>query len=120
MKKKQLYISILFIFTGTIVFAQNSDYDSLQNCLQKATANSTKSRLFLKIGDIVYLTNDGFEDQFGGPNRKKFFAKNIKSLLLANHHQPMDIQRKILENTLNEWIGNEEQTDDITILGIKF
>jgi serine phosphatase RsbU (regulator of sigma subunit) len=73
----------------------------------------------LQKGDTIYLMSDGFEDQFGGPQRKKFYAKNLKNLLIENCQQPMAEQRKMLETTLTDWIGNSEQIDDITILGIK-
>jgi serine phosphatase RsbU (regulator of sigma subunit) len=73
----------------------------------------------LQKGDIIYLMSDGFEDQFGGPSRKKFLAKNLKNLLIANSQYPISDQKQTLETTINEWIGNEEQIDDITLFGIK-
>jgi len=73
----------------------------------------------LNEGDIIYLMSDGYEDQFGGPKHKKFLSKNLKQLLIDNCQLQMEGQKQILEKTLNEWIGNGEQIDDITILGIK-
>ncbi len=69
--------------------------------------------------DIIFLASDGYEDQFGGPKYKKFLSKNLKQLLFANSQQPMTIQKDVLEQTLNDWKGNTEQIDDITIMGIK-
>ena len=73
----------------------------------------------LNSGDTIYLMSDGYEDQFGGPKGKKFLSKNLKQLLTTNCQLPMQEQKHILEKTLNEWIGDSEQIDDITVLGIK-
>ena len=63
--------------------------------------------------------SDGYQDQFGGPNGKKFLSKNLKQLLKDNSQLTMNEQKEILETTILNWIGNGEQIDDITILGIK-
>ncbi|OFX61468.1 MAG: hypothetical protein A2046_00115 [Bacteroidetes bacterium GWA2_30_7] len=73
----------------------------------------------LNSGDILYLMSDGYEDQFGGPKGKKFLSKNLKQLLMINAELSMEEQKKVLEKTLIEWIGEGEQIDDITILGLK-
>ena len=46
-------------------------------------------------------------------------SKNFKKLLLENSQKPMSEQKEILEQTMKNWIGNGEQIDDITVLGIK-
>ena len=73
----------------------------------------------LNSGDTLYLMSDGYQDQFGGLKGKKFLSKNLKQLLLDNCQLPMPEQKQILEKTLVEWIGEGEQIDDITILGIR-
>jgi serine phosphatase RsbU (regulator of sigma subunit)/tetratricopeptide (TPR) repeat protein len=70
-------------------------------------------------GDVVYLFTDGYADQFGGPNGKKFMYRQFKELLLQNSQKPMNEQKELLETTLKEWIGKNKQVDDITIVGIK-
>jgi serine phosphatase RsbU (regulator of sigma subunit) len=80
----------------------------------------TNNSFQLQKGDVMYLMSDGYADQFGGPEHKKFQTKKFKTLLLTNSQLPMPDQKQTLETTINEWIGNYEQTDDITILGIKF
>lgn len=69
----------------------------------------------------IYLCTDGYQDQFGGLENRKFMVKNLKNLLLEISEQAMSEQKQILENRLNDWIlaGKEEQIDDITIFGIK-
>jgi serine phosphatase RsbU (regulator of sigma subunit)/tetratricopeptide (TPR) repeat protein len=76
---------------------------------------------FIKIqkGDIVYTFTDGYADQFGGKDGKKFLSKNLKSLLVSNAHLPMKTQQEILNETFINWIKNTEQIDDVTIVGIR-
>lgn len=73
----------------------------------------------LEIDDMVYLYTDGFADQFGGKNRKKYYQKNVHRLLENINNLTMEDQKQILSDTLNKWKGDGEQTDDITIIGIK-
>ena len=73
----------------------------------------------LKEGDQLYMFSDGFADQFGGPDCKKFKYKPFKELLLKNSLLKMEEQKTILDKTLSDWMGNFEQIDDILVLGIK-
>jgi serine phosphatase RsbU (regulator of sigma subunit) len=66
-----------------------------------------------------YIFTDGFQDQFGGPEGRKFSIGQMKDLFLANYQMPMDRQRGLLRNTLTEWMGNEKQIDDILLLGFR-
>jgi len=75
--------------------------------------------LNLQKGDTLYLFTDGYADQFGGPKGKKFKYKPMEELLFANATKPMEEQKNILENTLNEWKGTLEQVDDILMIGIR-
>jgi hypothetical protein len=70
-------------------------------------------------GDVFYLFTDGYADQFGGPAGKKFKYKPFKRLLLSNAHLPMEEQKQILEETLNEWMGDMDQVDDICVMGLR-
>lgn len=66
-----------------------------------------------------YIFSDGFSDQFGGPEGRKFMAKNFRDLLFEIHQMPMEEQEKILDLVIHEWMGNREQTDDILVIGFK-
>ncbi|MFC2081140.1 SpoIIE family protein phosphatase [Bacteroidota bacterium] len=72
-------------------------------------------------GDVLYTFSDGFQDQFGGPNNKKFMIKKMKELLLEIHQKPMEEQKEILERTFNDWIVpyNTEQIDDVIVIGVR-
>jgi serine phosphatase RsbU (regulator of sigma subunit) len=64
-----------------------------------------------------YICSDGFQDQFGGEQGKKFMVKKLKELLLSIYHLPMKEQREILANTFEKWKGKHEQVDDILVIG---
>jgi serine phosphatase RsbU (regulator of sigma subunit) len=65
------------------------------------------------------LFSDGYADQFGGPDHKKFKYSSLKSLLLEIHLQTMDEQRERLEKEFLNWKGSGTQTDDVMIIGLK-
>ncbi len=69
--------------------------------------------------DIIYIFSDGFSDQFGGPDGKKYKYRRFRHLLLNLHQLPMEKQHEILENNVMEWRGEQEQVDDILVIGIK-
>jgi serine phosphatase RsbU (regulator of sigma subunit) len=70
---------------------------------------------------VFYLTSDGYQDQFGGEKNKKFMVKRLKEMFVNIHAQSMEAQKDILQHTLKKWVtdGNEPQTDDVTIVGIR-
>jgi ligand-binding sensor domain-containing protein/serine phosphatase RsbU (regulator of sigma subunit) len=73
----------------------------------------------LKDGDVFYMFSDGYADQFGGPERKKFKSCNLRDLLLTIHKKPMPEQKAILDKTIEDWKGNEAQVDDIMVMGVR-
>lgn len=70
---------------------------------------------------MFYMFSDGFQDQFGGTEKRKFMRRRFKELLLAIHEKPMAEQEKILDSTLRNWmeIGNQKQVDDILVMGFR-
>ncbi len=73
----------------------------------------------LKPGDMLYAFSDGYVDQFGGKNNKKFMSKRFKDLLLQIYTCSMGEQRNIIETTIMNWRGDHEQVDDILVVGLK-
>lgn len=80
----------------------------------------TMKEIDYRNGDIFYLFTDGYKDQFGGDLYKKYLTSNFHKTLLEIHEIPMSDQRIILGKKLKEWMRDNIQTDDITILGIRF
>ena len=79
----------------------------------------TNNIVDLKTNDTIYMSTDGFADQFGGPEGKKFQTRRFKELLQSVSSKAMAGQKTELENTMNEWMKNAEQLDDILVAGIK-
>jgi serine phosphatase RsbU (regulator of sigma subunit) len=71
-------------------------------------------------GDIVYLFTDGYTDQFGGDQDKKFKIRKFKQLLTRIGAKNLATQKVILAQTFHTWKGSQEQIDDVMILGIQF
>ena len=72
----------------------------------------------IERGDMFYMFSDGYEDQFGGPEGKKFKSKRLKDLFLEICGYPVEKQKEILERSFEEWKGDLPQVDDIVIVGI--
>lgn len=83
----------------------------------------TNNIININTGDIIYLSSDGIKDQFGGSQGKKFLSKQLEKVLLNNSQENMNTQKNALLKALNDWQNNGnhiyEQTDDITVIGIK-
>ena len=80
----------------------------------------TQTKIEYEEDDTLYLYTDGYVDQFGGENDKKFTTKQFYELLQAIHYEPILEQYKKIEFAINKWKHGFEQTDDITVIGIKF
>jgi serine phosphatase RsbU (regulator of sigma subunit)/tetratricopeptide (TPR) repeat protein len=72
----------------------------------------------LQQGDTIYLCSDGFSDQFGASG-KKFMTKRLKTMLLDIQDKSLSEQNKYLEEAHITWKGNEQQTDDILMIGLR-
>ena len=79
----------------------------------------TNHTVKLEKGDSVYLFTDGYADQFGGPNGKKFKYKKFQELLIEMQDNTMEEQKHILNYHHELWRGSLEQVDDILVIGIR-
>lgn len=79
----------------------------------------TKQDYALEKDDVLYMFSDGYVDQFGGPENKKYMARRFKDFLLQIHQKPMSEQRNLLDQNMIEWRNGTEQIDDILVVGIK-
>lgn len=80
-----------------------------------------KHRIELDKPTTFYLFSDGIQDQFGGPEKRKFTPRRLRNLLQEIHQKPMEEQEKIINKTINDWLeeGKEKQIDDMLLLGVK-
>lgn len=74
----------------------------------------------VKQDDTFYFFTDGYCDQFGGEQKKKFNRKQFKELLLSAQDMEMDEQEAYLQYVLLNWRQDEPQVDDVLVMGIKF
>lgn len=79
----------------------------------------TQIEIQLKRGDIIYISTDGYPDQFGGANKRKMMHKRFRQLLLDTSSRPLVEQSEILEKKFKEWQGDEPQVDDVCIIGVR-
>ena len=75
--------------------------------------------LQLMKGDTIYLTSDGYADQFGGPKRKKLMTGNFKDMLVNIQHLSINKQQDYLNAFIDDWMQDIEQIDDILVIGIR-
>ncbi len=122
MTKQKMYFSGAknpFIF-----FDQNDDFNII-----KSRSHSIGGMLDIKRDyetyefplDMIkrfYLFSDGYQDQFGGKNDKKLGVKRFHKLIQEYHTEPMNIQKQKLQDFFTEWKKDEDQIDDVTILGV--
>lgn len=79
----------------------------------------TNQNVDIQHGDMLYMFSDGYADQFGSTDGKKFKTVNIKKLLSQIWDLPVQDQKEVLEKTILEWKGDLGQTDDILFMGTR-
>ena len=79
----------------------------------------TNHEIKIKKRDTFYIFSDGYADQFGGSEMKKFKYKRLRNLLISIQDKPMNQQEKIISKTFENWKGNHEQIDDVLIIGVR-
>jgi serine phosphatase RsbU (regulator of sigma subunit) len=110
-KRKSQHGRLLFEFfpikktVGTLSDEESDAFDSVSISIQK--------------GDMLYLTSDGYADQFGGPKNKKFLSKRLKNVLMLIHDLNCEEQQKVVKQTFIDWKGDAEQIDDICLMGVR-
>ena len=108
------------IHTGTREITEyKPDKFSIGGSYSSEQRNYTNHAISIQKADTIYLTSDGYSDQFGGEKGKKFKNKKMHELLIENSSKEMDQQKEILEKTNVEWKGNLEQVDDILVIGVR-
>jgi tetratricopeptide (TPR) repeat protein len=86
---------------------------------EKAMTPFTKHIIPLQKEDMIYTFSDGYHDQFGGPDNKKFMSGNLKKLLIKISSDSINNQYKFLDQTITEWMKDTYQIDDILVMGVR-
>ncbi|MFM7233017.1 MAG: PP2C family protein-serine/threonine phosphatase [Flavobacteriales bacterium] len=85
----------------------------------KGERDFTEKKMALKRGDCIYLFSDGYADQFGGPLGKKLMRKQFRQILADINELPIEQQRIIVQMRFEEWQGENEQVDDVLVIGVQ-
>ncbi len=85
----------------------------------KNRTHFTNTVINYKENDAIFLFSDGFPDQFGGSKNKKFSPRRIREIIQANLDKDLEHMNKVLEEEFEKWRGNNKQTDDVLMIGIK-
>ncbi len=105
------------------MFRNNEDFvykpDKMPIAIFDIMESFTTTTIPIQKGDVFYLFSDGYADQFGGERKKKLKYKPFRMKLLEIHQLPMDEQRQILHTFFEEWRGDQEQIDDVLVMGFK-
>ncbi len=79
----------------------------------------TDHHIQLQEGDVIYIFSDGYADQFGGPKGKKFLYRRFRELLASISTEPLEAQKRALQDAFTHWKGAHEQVDDILVIGMR-
>ncbi len=112
----------LYIITGNETTIINADRQTIGGISRKKNSSEveyTNHTITIKEGMNMYIFTDGYMDQFGSKNRKKFGTQQFTDLLLNNQHLTMQEQKQIIASAHQNWKEAVTQTDDILVLGIK-
>ncbi len=74
----------------------------------------------LQKDDVIYLFTDGYADQIGGERNRKFSKRQFRTMLEEIYQYPMSKQNIFMEKIMQKWMGENQQVDDITVMGIKW
>lgn len=109
----------LYIFRDGELIEIKGDRFPVGTFVGEEIRSFTNHEIKVQKDDMVYLFSDGYYDQFGGPNGKKFMIRRFKSMLEDIHKEHVDKQYDLVAKNLKNWKGNLEQVDDIVVMGVR-
>lgn len=108
----------LFIFIDGELTEIEGDRYSI-SCADEMTKSFQSHEVKYSEDSVVYLFSDGITDQFGGPKGKKFMVRRVREFLVENHINGMEEQHQALIKTFDDWRGEDNQIDDVMLMGIR-
>lgn len=109
----------LYLLRNGEIIQTKGDKFPIGSFLDGETPSFTNNKIQLLSGDQIYIFSDGYADQFGGPRGKKMMYKKFRDILIENGNKDLSVQKDILRDYLLDWMGDEEQVDDIIVMGVK-
>ncbi len=108
----------LYLIRGKELIQYSPDKFAIGS-FSKGEKNYTNNVIPVEKNDTIVIFSDGYADQFGGPKGKKFMYKRFRETLVEIVNEPLSKQKQILDRKLNEWMGDNEQIDDILIFAVR-
>lgn len=110
-----------------ILIKENGEYIEIKGDRQaiggvqgrKERSPFTVHTIEVEKGDKVFLFSDGFQDQFGGEDNKKYGIKRLRNFLKEHHQLPLQKMSQLMEKEWNSWKGDTAQTDDVLLMGVQ-
>lgn len=121
-KSKKLFISGAY---NSLFFVRDGELSVVKadkmpvGLSEKMDEPFTCHEIQLQANDTFYMFSDGYADQFGGPQNKKFMSKRFKELLVSIQGQSLAQQKDILDQSIKDWMNGIDQIDDIIVFGTK-
>lgn len=113
------YNPLILIRDGEVIETKANRF-AIGRSISKEKREFTNHKFNIQKGDTIYVFSDGYADQFGGPDNKKFRKKNMLKLLQSIQDINIKKHGEELEKSFFQWKGNEEQIDDIIFIGRRF
>ena len=121
--KKTNIVEFAGAYNPLVIVRQNKihslDGDRMPIGICEAEKGFENKTIKVEKDDIIYMFSDGFSDQFGGSQNKKLKRRRFKDLLLNLNELPLSVQKERFSIFLKEWKGENEQVDDVLIVGLK-
>ncbi|WP_436518033.1 PP2C family protein-serine/threonine phosphatase [Ekhidna sp. To15] len=109
----------LCLFRDNELIEIKADRMPIGSYFGKIDKKYTNHSIELKAGDTFFIYSDGFQDQIGGPNDRKYSSKQFKSFLQSIAQEDSNEQLQRLKDEIEKWQGKDVQLDDMLIIGVK-
>ena len=111
--------TIQLIYRGNECIQLKANPRSIGSYKKTGEQGFTSHTFHVLKNDMLYMFSDGYVDQLGGPENKKIFAQPFRDILQSVSALSMAEQKAILDEKLESWKGNQSQTDDVLVVGIR-
>lgn len=113
---------------NNLYYVQNENFGIIKGDKHSLGGKQLRDKIFFTAHDLkieneimIYLCSDGYQDQFGGKEDTKFGVKRFRELLFQISSKPLEVQKQILEETIETWIlpSQQELIDDVLVIGVR-
>ena len=110
-------VNELYLIRDSELLTYKGDRSPIGHSVDGIVPKYSVTTIDILPNDMVYIFSDGYADQFGGSEIKKFKYRRFRYLLLNMHNFSPEYQRQALHQAFEEWRGENEQVDDVLVMG---